>query len=76
MKTEHANEIQALNHTFDSEKNRMTCQFTNITNKLFETETRFAAYSTEKELKEKNLNSEIEDLKMQLVVLNAEKAKI
>lgn len=76
MKNEHTNEIQRLNHTFESEKNRMACEFNNITNKFFELETRYAAYRTEKDLTEKDLNSEIEDLKMQISSLTTEKMRM
>jgi hypothetical protein len=44
IKNEHASEIERLNHTFDSEKNRMNCEFNNLSNKHFELETKHNAY--------------------------------
>jgi hypothetical protein len=52
MKNEHASEIQRLNHTFESEKNRMACEFNNLSNKYFELETKHHGYRTQKELNE------------------------
>jgi chromosome segregation ATPase len=50
IQNEHTMEIDRQTNGFNAERNRMNCEFTNLTTKHFELETRYNAYRTQKDL--------------------------
>jgi hypothetical protein len=76
MKNEHVQEIERLNHTFDSEKNRMNYEFSNLNTRHFELEAKHNAFRTQKDLEEKEYKCIIEELRVQIATLTADKIRI
>ena len=76
MKNEHSMEIEELNNSYNVERNRMNCEFNNLTTKYFELETKYNAYRTQKELEEKEFKSVIEELRYTITALTNEKNRM
>ncbi len=76
IKNEHASEIERLNHTFESEKKRMNCEFTNLTNQHHELMVKSNAYRIQKDLEEKEFKTVIEELKANITALTNDKNRM